>query len=67
MSITPEHRAESDALERQFRQFRPSREWKKQYYRYLLKFWLNATNPSWFACKRIDALRAPRALLTYQE
>ena len=64
MSITPKHRTEIDAVERQFG---PSREWKKQYYRYLLKFWLNATNPSWFACKRIDALRTPRAGLTFQD
>jgi len=64
MSITPKHRAEIAEVERQFG---PSREWKKQYYRYLLKFWLNATNPSWFACKRIDALRTPRAGLMFQD
>ena len=56
MSITPKHRAEIDAVEHQFG---PSREWKKQYHRYLLKCWLNVTNPTWFVCKRVDALRTP--------
>jgi hypothetical protein len=64
MSITPKHRAEIVAVARQFG---PSQEWKKRYYRHLLKFWLNATNPSWFACKRIDAHRTPRAGLTFQD
>lgn len=43
MQMTSKHRAEIDAIESQFA---PSQKWKKQYYRYLLKFWLNARNPS---------------------
>ena len=52
MQMTPKHRAEIDGIEDQFG---PPKKWKKQCYRYLLKSWLNATNPSWFIYKRIGA------------
>jgi len=64
MACTPKHRAELEAVESEFG---PSGEWQKQYYRYLLKVWLNITNPRWFACKRVDSFRATRSKLAFQD
>jgi len=42
-------------------QYGPLSAWQRRAYRYLLKTWLNGTNPRWFVCKRVDAVRARRA------
>lgn len=61
MQVTPllKYFAEADAVASQFG---PSQKWKRLCYRYLLKSWLNARNPSWFMhkCfdKRISGFRA---------
>jgi glycosyltransferase involved in cell wall biosynthesis len=39
----------------------PPSAWRRGAYRYLLKTWLNGTNPKWFVCKHADAVRAWRA------
>jgi glycosyltransferase involved in cell wall biosynthesis len=57
MSITPAHRAEIERVEGEFA---PAGAWKRQWNRYVMKSWLNGTNPSWFLCKRLDDLRATR-------
>ena len=53
MQVTPllKYFAEADAVASQFG---PSQKWKRLCYRYLLKSWLNARNPSWFMHKCFD-------------
>jgi len=54
MKMDETHRAE---LRFVAQRWAPPSEWQRTAYRYLLKAWLNATNPSWFAMKRIDGVR----------
>ena len=49
------HLAELRAIEEQ----NAPRSWpRRMLYRYGLKLWLNATNPTWATLKRVDAFRA---------
>jgi glycosyltransferase involved in cell wall biosynthesis len=54
MQMDEIHQAELQAVAERWA---PEPEWQRSAYRYLLKAWLNGTNPSWFAMKRIDRAR----------
>jgi glycosyltransferase involved in cell wall biosynthesis len=58
MQQTPVHSAETKQI---MRRYAPSSPWKQAMYRYLLKFWINGTNPGWFVRKRVDSFRARSA------
>lgn len=49
---SPRRVAENAAIAKQYA---PASRWQRTLYRYLLKVWLNGTNPRWFAYKRIDS------------
>jgi glycosyltransferase involved in cell wall biosynthesis len=55
MSADPKRLAEEGAVAERYG---PQSEWQQTAYRYLLKLWLNGTNPKWFLSKRIDGFRA---------
>jgi glycosyltransferase involved in cell wall biosynthesis len=54
MQETPVHRAEAEEITRRYG---PSSRSRRVTYQYLLKLWLNGTNPGWFLRKRADDLR----------
>jgi glycosyltransferase involved in cell wall biosynthesis len=54
MQQTPIHSAETKQI---MQQYGPSSPMKQATYRYLLKIWVNGTNPRWFVDKRIDGIR----------
>lgn len=55
MSADPKRLAEERAVAERYG---PQSEWRRSAYRYMLKLWLNSTNPTWSLCKRIDAFQA---------
>jgi glycosyltransferase involved in cell wall biosynthesis len=57
LSVDPRRLAEERAVTERYG---PRSEWQRTAYRYLLKLWLNGTNPKWFLYKRIDALHSRR-------
>jgi hypothetical protein len=48
---SPRRDAENAAIAEQYA---PACHWQRTLYRYLLKAWLNGSNPRWFAYKRLD-------------
>ena len=55
MSDNPERMREIQSV---MDRYGPRSAWQSGAYQYLLKVWLNGTNPKWFVTKRIDAIRA---------
>jgi glycosyltransferase involved in cell wall biosynthesis len=58
MTADPRRLAEEKAVEECYG---PDSEWQQTAYRYLLKLWLNGTNPKWFFWKRMGILRSTAA------
>jgi glycosyltransferase involved in cell wall biosynthesis len=58
MQQSPVHSKETRRI---MLQYGPSSRRQELMYRYLLKVWVNGTNPGWFLHKRMDAVRARRA------
>jgi len=58
MQQSPVHSAETRTI---MRRYGPSSRGQEMLYRYLLKVWVNATNPGWFLHKRVDSVRTRRA------
>ena len=54
MQQTPVHWAETRKI---MHRYATSSPWRQVMYRYLLKIWVNGTNPRWFVDKRLDSIR----------
>jgi glycosyltransferase involved in cell wall biosynthesis len=57
MQQSPVHSAETRRI---MRRYGPPSRRQEVMYRYLLKVWVNGTNPGWFLHKRMDGVRARR-------